>query len=360
LTVGTSVTTPLVIGGTSTTSTLSLRSTSGIGAAGADIIFQVGNNGATEAARILNSGFVGIGNASPQATLHVGAGADAPSFTANLYVSAAGATSSILRDSTNNVEMFTYVDSAGAVLGSSTNHTLFLRTNGVNTNQVTLLTTGLLGLMGVSPTMNIGIKGNAAGTIGVERHPTANTAGNSLTLKSGGATSGATDKAAGALILTTGLGTGNSTPAQIQLMGDNVLATGTTDHTTLVRYVPNMYKVLTDGSATTCLSITVASGTANGGILDYLIEVVDGSANTQVEVGRVYFHANNQGGSVTATATETSSQQTLGSGTLSTTWAISAANPAVLSVNADTSLTPSTGYPRITFAYNALGNQAIT
>ena len=55
-TIGTSVTTPVLIGGTGVASTLTLRSTSGVGAAGADIVFQVGNNGATEAMRILNSG----------------------------------------------------------------------------------------------------------------------------------------------------------------------------------------------------------------------------------------------------------------------------------------------------------------
>lgn len=58
----TSATTPIVIGGTGTTSTLTLRSTSGVGATGADIVFQVGNNGATEAMRIINAGnAVGIG-----------------------------------------------------------------------------------------------------------------------------------------------------------------------------------------------------------------------------------------------------------------------------------------------------------
>jgi hypothetical protein len=61
----TSLTNPILIGGTTTTSTLTLRSTSGVGAAGADIIFQTGNNGATEAMRILNSGFVGIGTTGP-------------------------------------------------------------------------------------------------------------------------------------------------------------------------------------------------------------------------------------------------------------------------------------------------------
>jgi len=60
-TVGTSLQTPLVIGGTGTTSTLSMRPTSGVGTTGADIIFQVGNNGATEAGRILNAGTVQIG-----------------------------------------------------------------------------------------------------------------------------------------------------------------------------------------------------------------------------------------------------------------------------------------------------------
>lgn len=48
----------IVVGGTTTTSTLSLRPTSAAGTTGADIIFQVGNNGATEAARVLNSGDV--------------------------------------------------------------------------------------------------------------------------------------------------------------------------------------------------------------------------------------------------------------------------------------------------------------
>jgi hypothetical protein len=39
------------------------------------MIFQVGNNGATEAARFLNSGFFGVGTASPQRVFHVsGAG----------------------------------------------------------------------------------------------------------------------------------------------------------------------------------------------------------------------------------------------------------------------------------------------
>ena len=59
--VGTSAFVPLLIGGTTTTSPLTYKTTTGVGTTGADHIFQVGNNGATEAMRILNSGNVGIG-----------------------------------------------------------------------------------------------------------------------------------------------------------------------------------------------------------------------------------------------------------------------------------------------------------
>lgn len=63
----TNITTPLVIGGTSTTQDLTLQTTTGVGATGADMHFLVGNNGATEAMTILNDGSVSIGNSSPTA-----------------------------------------------------------------------------------------------------------------------------------------------------------------------------------------------------------------------------------------------------------------------------------------------------
>lgn len=71
-TITTNATVPIVIGGTGTTSTLALRSTSGVGTTGADIVFQTGNNGATEAMRIQNGGNVGIGTASAQGKLAIG------------------------------------------------------------------------------------------------------------------------------------------------------------------------------------------------------------------------------------------------------------------------------------------------
>jgi len=67
----TSLTVPTVLGGIATTSDLNLKTTSGVGETGADMHFLVGNNGATEAMTILNSGNVGIGTTAPAAALDV-------------------------------------------------------------------------------------------------------------------------------------------------------------------------------------------------------------------------------------------------------------------------------------------------
>ena len=68
---GTSLIVPTIIGGTGTTSDLNLKTTSGIGAVGADMHFLVVNNGATEAITILNDGNVGIGTTGPGLKLDV-------------------------------------------------------------------------------------------------------------------------------------------------------------------------------------------------------------------------------------------------------------------------------------------------
>ena len=54
------ITTPKIVGGSGTTQTLTYQTTTGVGATGADHIFLVGNNGATEAMRLLNSGVVNV------------------------------------------------------------------------------------------------------------------------------------------------------------------------------------------------------------------------------------------------------------------------------------------------------------
>jgi len=69
-TITTSATAPLVIGGTTASSTLTLQSTSGVGTTDA-ISFKVGNNGATTAMTMNTSGNVGIGISTLQDKLQV-------------------------------------------------------------------------------------------------------------------------------------------------------------------------------------------------------------------------------------------------------------------------------------------------
>jgi hypothetical protein len=60
-----------IIGGTATTDALTYKTTTGVGTTGADHIFVVGSNGATEAMRILNNTFVGFGTPTPETAIHV-------------------------------------------------------------------------------------------------------------------------------------------------------------------------------------------------------------------------------------------------------------------------------------------------
>jgi len=89
---------------------------------------------------------------------------------------------------------------------------------------------GNLGLGTTAPTNLLSLGGNAARTFWLERHTTSNTAGNILTITAGGATSGATDKAGGALVLQGGLSTG-SAESGVTIQGCVAGASGTTDGT---------------------------------------------------------------------------------------------------------------------------------
>lgn len=71
---------PTITGGSGTTQTLTFKPTSGNGATGADHIFQVGNNGGTEAMRILNNGNVGIGTNTTTEKLEVNGNIKATNF----------------------------------------------------------------------------------------------------------------------------------------------------------------------------------------------------------------------------------------------------------------------------------------
>ena len=118
-----------IVGGTATTSDLYLQTTSEVGTTGADMHFLVGNNGATEAVTILNSGYVGIGETNPAYRLvakgSVGALAHITDGTEGIiFTSSAGVMSLIGYQSTgvyNNLDIRTKI-----TVGSQ----LYLKTDG--------------------------------------------------------------------------------------------------------------------------------------------------------------------------------------------------------------------------------------
>lgn len=95
--------------------------------------------------------------------------------------------------------------------------------------------------------------GQVAKTISMERHLTANTAGNTLTITSGGATSGATDKNGGDNIIESGTATGTGS-SNIIFKTATAGATGTTD-----RVVSEKVRIMGDGT----VAIGVTSPNAN-------------------------------------------------------------------------------------------------
>jgi hypothetical protein len=157
------------------------------------------------------------------------------------------------------------------------------------------------------------------------------------------------------------LGTSQGAPGRISFKGGALIsASGSTQQTAVSRLEIGATKVLTNNSATTITNATAASNTIAGGVLDYLVEVFDGT-ELQTEVGSVSYTLINKGGAFSGnTMTKFGNSQTATSGTLTVTFAISAANPGVISVNANSSLTPSTGYPRITYMPRNLSQNAIS
>lgn len=118
-------------------------------------------------------------------------------------------------------------------------------------------------------------------------------------------------------------------------------------------------KSLTNNSAINIISAVIANNTVIAGNIRYAIEVTDGT-DMQVEEGIISYHATNKAGAIANnTVVKSSNQQAMTAGTLTATFAISAANPALISVNANSSLTPSAGYPRISYVVDNLTSQNV-
>jgi len=124
------------------------------------------------------------------------------------------------------------------------------------------------------------------------------------------------------------------------------------------RFVVGELSALTDGVADEFLAIQSALGDAGGVVIVYTIKVTTATGVQQAETGTVELQTLDGAGGVISSLGE-SSQQVLEAGTLSTTFALDTTDDGdlELSVNADTSLTPTA--MTISFTANCSGDVTV-
>ena len=161
-----------------------------------------------------------------------------------------------------------------------------------------------------------------------------------------------------------GAGSGNSTPNVVFIDSPALgTASGTTYQTNVHRAVYNDTKALTSGSATTLVSIPLATLVSSGGNIAYHLRATDGT-NTCVLDGIVTYSAENSAGTfVTSASTpgvsNSSTACTAAGGTLTATWAVTSANPALVQITPTLSTMTATTFT-IVYEVHAMGETNVT
>jgi len=216
-----------------------------------------------------------------------------------------------------------------------------------------------IGATAFTPTNMLSLSGQVAQTIWSERHATADTAGNTLTLQAGGATSGATDKNGGDLILAPGLSTGTGV-AQVRVQGTTKGTTGTADNTLVNRIIVNGTVNLTSGVASTVATVTAAKFQGSGGHILYSVFATDGTDIIEAS-GQVAFSVvrDTTGAYINTTSVLGTEAQAKSDGTdtITNTWGTAATNTVQIT-STITGMTPTTFQIIYTVVSNS--RQAVT
>jgi len=123
------------------------------------------------------------------------------------------------------------------------------------TTKMTIRSDGNVGIGTLAPSFFLSLNGEAQRTFGMERRTLADTFGNTFTIQAGGATVGATDKAGGALILSTGTSTGTGQSSML-FKTATPGASGTADH-------PPSTKMSIDGNGDVIITGNLTKGSGS-------------------------------------------------------------------------------------------------
>lgn len=149
------------------------------------------------------------------------------------------------------------------------------------------------------------------------------------------------------------------TNKQIKSNAQKLSFDSSSGRTTINETIHGCSKTLANNTTTDLVSCALTDNSAIAGIIDYAIEVVQGTVHIQYEVGSASFGCIQSAGGFGANSIN-KFQQTSGveSGTLTVAFTITDTSPSVVKVNANSSL--SSAVPRIRFNVRNLTSQAMT
>ena len=187
---------------------------------------------------------------------------------------------------------------------------------------------GNVGIATVTPTNTLSFGGNVARTIWMERNNnplSGNTSGNTLTIQSGGATSGSANKKAGMLQLNPGVSTGTGFTSVRIGRTTRASVSGTTDNTITDAIIVSSEKNLTNTTVKGLFTVALPTLTMAGGYIVYSITSTDGT-NMQVHSGVINYAAVNKGGVYTTSIVDGDAEAVdataASSGNLTDAWTI--------------------------------------
>jgi len=266
-----------------------------------------------------------------------------------------------------NAGLFSIYD-AGHLGGGGQGYVLTANPNGgIGVGTASFTGTGMsimIGNVGIgtqAPTNLLSLGGNAARIFWMERHTTANTAGNNLLVQAGGATVAATDKNGGTVSVAPGLSTGMGFgSARLQRL-TRADSTATADNSLIDAEIIPSAANLTNNSAIGLFTVSLPTLATAGGQVDYTITVTDGT-DMQVYTGTMHYSAVNKGAVYTTATTDlntTDAAASSSAATLAVTWTVTAGtNIITINVNANSSLTPTA--MKIYYKIHNGSNQSIT